>query len=130
MSDLKKSLFYATGLIQSNYGVGFRTAQTLGSEQEARNEAERLNLMWMGLGDTVQRDQMQLSRAKDGGFWVVPVDEFNDLAAGEVLAGVPFPQRKDPVTQFQQAILDEPFQKRFARIVALIEAPDPSPTIA
>lgn len=130
MSDLKKPLFYATGLIQSNYGVGFRTAQTIGSEQEAKDEAERLNMMWLGLGDTVQRDQLQLQRVKSGAFWVSPVDEFNDLTPAEVMLGKPFASRMDPVTQFQQAILDEPFQKRFARIVEQIEAPDPATVIS
>lgn len=130
MSETNQPQFYVTGMLQSRYGVGFRTPKKVSSEQEAQEEADRLNVTWMELGQSFRRDQLQLSRVKDGGFWVVPVGEFNDLAAGEVLAGVPFPQRREPVTQFQQAILDEPFQKRLARIVALIEAPDAATIIS
>ncbi|MBB3010660.1 hypothetical protein [Cupriavidus alkaliphilus] len=130
MSEAIESKFYVTGLVQSRYGVGFRTPQKLNSEQEAQTEADRLNVLWLEMGEAFHREHGQLLRVKDGGFWVTPVDEFNDLAAGELLAGVPYPQRREPVNQFQQAILAEPFQKRFARIVALIEAPDPSTVIA
>ncbi|NSX14979.1 hypothetical protein HTY52_12925 [Cupriavidus taiwanensis] len=129
MSDSNEK-FYVTGLVQSRYGVGFRTPTKINSEQEAQAEADRLNVTWIEMGEAFHREHGQLLRVKNCGFWVVPVDEFNDLAAGEVLAGVAFPQRREPVNQFQQAILSEPFQKRFARIVGLIEAPDPATIIS
>ena len=52
------------------------------------------------------------------------------VAPGEVLHGTPFKQRREPVSRFQQAILDEPFQKRFARVLDLIDAQDPATIIS
>lgn len=130
MSDLNKPLFYATGLIETHYGVGIRTAQKLQSEQEAKEEAERLNLMWLGLGDTVQRDQLRLQRVQSGAFWVTPVDEFNDLTPAEMLAGQPFTTRMDPLTKYQQEMLAQPFRERFPLVLAQIDAPDPATVIS
>src|SRR5437868_11786127 len=74
----------------------------------------------------VSNEEFQLGRVKAAAFWVSPVPEFNDLTAAEVLAGRPLRERVEPVTRFQQAILDEAFPSRYTRVLAQIEAPDPT----
>ncbi|CAG2132375.1 hypothetical protein [Cupriavidus numazuensis] len=127
-------LFFAThqnaGHGESYFGIGFRTPERMTTREDADAKAESLNETWGKLAAQTQRDHLRLSRVSYGGFWVTPVDEFNDLTPGEVLHGSPFKQRREPVTRFQQEILDEPFQKRFQRVLDLIDAPDPATVIA
>lgn len=126
-------LFFVTsqaGHGETHFGIGFRTPETLRTQEEAQAKADKLNEVWAKLDAQVKRDNLRLSRVISGGFWVSPVDEFNDMAPAEVLHGTSFKQRREPLTRFQQSLLDEPFQNRLARVLDQIEAPDAASIIS
>lgn len=125
MSETNQPLFHVSGMVESNYGVRIQTTEEIRTVEDAQAEADRLNMMWVALGGTVERDHVQLSRFKSGGFWAVPDPELHGLTPTEVISGVPSSKRRaEQITGLQTRILAEPFQRRFARIVALIEAQD------
>ncbi|MDE4918297.1 hypothetical protein ACUXAV_000336 [Cupriavidus metallidurans] len=115
---------------QQQHLIGFHTQEPLPTQEAAEAKADVLNETWQQLEVEFLRDQARLARVKDGGFWTVPEPDLHGLAPAEVLGGSPFSKRLAQVTGLQMAILNEPFQKRFARIVALIEAPDPATVIS